>query len=65
MQARDHRFAIRPLTIGLLLCAGACLVAIREDAPGPRALAGEGPAFEKQVNLIYTVSNFGYTETCG
>ena len=60
MQARYRR-----LTIGFLLCAGACLVANREDAPSPRALAGEGPAFEKQVNLIYTVSNFGYIDTCG
>ena len=55
----------RCLAIGFLLSAGACLVATREDASGPQALAGEAPAFEKQINLVYTVSNFGYTETCG
>ena len=60
MQSRN-----RQVTIGFLLFTGACLFAIREDAPRPLALAGEGPAFEKQVNLVYTVSNFGYTDTCG
>ncbi len=27
--------------------------------------AGEAPAYEQQVNLVYTVNNLGYTETCG
>ncbi len=53
------------LAFGLLLSAGACALVLRDGAPGPQALAGEAPAFEKQVNLVYTVSNFGYIDTCG
>jgi hypothetical protein len=60
MTARYCRLAVL-----FVLGTGACLLAMREGAPGPQARAGEAPAFEKQINLVYTVSNFGYTETCG
>ena len=34
----------------------------------PALAGGDGdstPAFEKQVNLVYTVNNFGYIDVCG
>ena len=37
--------------------------------PGKKAVseneADAAPSYDRQVTLVYTVNNFGYTETCG
>jgi hypothetical protein len=56
----------RPLNLVLapgLLAAGAVLWLATADAP---SLAQDSPApGEKQVTLLYTVNNAGYTDVCG
>ena len=32
--------------------------------PSPAA-SSEASPYDKQINLVYTVNNFGYTDTCG
>jgi hypothetical protein len=53
-----------------LLAAGliAALFLSADVAPPPALAGGDEPAtpsFDKQVNLVYTVNNFGYTDVCG
>jgi hypothetical protein len=51
-----------------VLLAGGLLAALSlpaDVALGPALAGGEEPSFEKQVNLVYTINNFGYIDVCG
>ena len=50
------------LFVGGLLAA---LSLTADFAIRPALAGGDEPSFEKQVNLVYTTNNFGYTDVCG
>lgn len=55
-------------TIHLLAgCAAAAALAFAAVPAGRAAGAGadEAPAFDREIHLVYTVNNFGYTDVCG
>ena len=43
------------------LCLGLASAASAQDT----AAAEAAPAYEKEVYLLYTINNFGYTDVCG
>jgi hypothetical protein len=46
-------------SMGLL---GDRLASTEEARPAPKE---EPPAFDRQINLVYTANNLAYTDTCG
>ncbi len=41
------------------------LAPVALETMGQQPPAQEAPAFDRQVNLVYTVNNLGYNDTCG
>lgn len=49
----------------LPLLASALLVACVPGKKATSRAADEAPVLDRQVDLIYTINNVGYTSTCG
>ena len=49
----------------LPLLTSALLGACASGETGTANAADKAPVYDRQVNLIYTINNVGYTSTCG
>ena len=52
-------------SLAYLLSAMFLLAPVALETRGQQPPAQEAPTFDRQVNLVYTVNNLGYTDTCG
>ncbi len=69
MNLKLFRSTLRRLDrLGLALVLTSTLAATDTPGGAPSAAAPAAqaaPAYDRQVNLVYTVNNLGYTDTCG